>query len=153
MSKKTTRRDLFRNAAALTAAGITASAVPAPAAQLSSGGRIGSASETTGKQSNVILLVSDTFRADNLAAYGSQWVETPNLNRLAEESVIFEDAYPEACPQSQFAALFTPARIAPTRLIYQHEPVQLPGWHHLYNEDVTISEVLTEAGYANRSDR
>ena len=26
--------------------------------------------------------------------------------------------------------------------------MQLPGWHQLYNEDVTISEVLTEAGYA-----
>src|SRR5438105_3536036 len=124
MSKKTTRRDLFRNAAALTAAGITASAAPVPdaAAQLSSeGSHWERPLKQRGNNLNVILLVSDTFRADNLAAYGSQWVETPNLNRLAEESVIFEDAYPEGMPTIPIRrTLYTGRRIAPTRLIYQH---------------------------------
>jgi arylsulfatase A-like enzyme len=150
MSKKTTRRDLFKNTAALTTAGITASAVPASGAQPSSeGSHWERPPKQRGNNLNVILLVSDTFRADNLAAYGSQWVETPNLNRLAEESVIFEDAYPEGMPTIPIRrTLYTGRRIVPTRYIFQHEPVQLPGWHHLYNEDVTISEVLTEAGYA-----
>jgi len=44
--------------------------------------------------------------------------------------------------------LYTGRRIIPTYFYYQHEPVQLPGWHQLYNEDVTLSEVLVEAGYA-----
>jgi arylsulfatase A-like enzyme len=44
--------------------------------------------------------------------------------------------------------LYTGRRIVPTYYYYQHEPVQLPGWHQLYNEDVTLAEVLTEAGYA-----
>jgi arylsulfatase A-like enzyme len=102
-----------------------------------------------GNNLNVILLVSDTFRADNLAAYGSDWVETPNLNRLAEESVVFEDAYPEGMPTIPARRqLYTGRRIVPTRAFFQHEGgAAFPGWHHLYNEDVTLSEVLTEAGY------
>jgi glucan phosphoethanolaminetransferase (alkaline phosphatase superfamily) len=51
-----------------------------------------------GNNLNVILLVSDTFRADNLAAYGSRWVDCPNLNRLAEQAIIFESAHPEGMP-------------------------------------------------------
>jgi arylsulfatase A-like enzyme len=97
---------------------------------------------------NVILLVSDTFRADNLAAYGSQWVDCPNLNRFAEQAVVFEDAYPEGMPTVPIRrTLYTGRRIVPTYYYQQPEPVQLPGWHHLYNEDVTLSEVLSEAGY------
>jgi len=135
-----------------TARGSAVPAAPNPAsgAQLASeGSHWERPPKQRGNNLNVILLVSDTFRADNLAAYGSQWVETPNLNRLAEESVIFEDAYPEGMPTIPIRrTLYTGRRIVPTRSIFQHEPVQLPGWHHLYNEDVTISEVLTEAGYA-----
>ena len=102
----------------------------------------------TGNNLNVIVLISDTFRADNLAAYGSQWVDCPNLNRFAERAVIFEDAYPEGMPTIPIRRqLYTGRRIVPTHYYYQPEPVQLPGWHHLFNEDVTLSETLTEAGY------
>jgi arylsulfatase A-like enzyme len=102
-----------------------------------------------GNNLNLILLVSDTFRADNLAAYGSKWVEAPNLNRFAEQAIIFEDAYPEGMPTIPIRrTLYTGRRIVPTRYYYQHEPVQIAGWHHLYNEDVTLAETLNEAGYA-----
>ncbi len=97
---------------------------------------------------NVVLLVSDTFRADNLAVYGSRWVQAPNLDRLASQSVIFEDAYPEGLPTIPVRRqLVTGRRVAPMRYYPQHEPVQLPGWHDLFHEDVTLSEVLREAGY------
>jgi arylsulfatase A-like enzyme len=62
---------------------------------------------------------------------------------------VFEDAYPEGMPTIPIRRqLYTGRRIVPTYYYYQHEPVQLPGWHPLYNEDVTLSEVLSEAGYA-----
>ena len=38
---------------------------------------------------NVIVLVSDTFRYDYLGCCGSSWVRTPNLDALAEESLVF----------------------------------------------------------------
>lgn len=145
----TTRRSILRSAGAFASlAGIPGGAPAAPQAGPSGGSHWERPPKQTGNNLNVILLVSDTFRADNLAAYGSQWVDCPNLNRFAEQAVIFEDAYPEGLPTIPIRRqLYTGRRIIPTYYYQQPEPVQLPGWHPLYNEDVTISEVLTEAGY------
>ena len=41
---------------------------------------------------NVIIITLDTTRADRLPAYGYQQVETPALDRLAREAVVFEQA-------------------------------------------------------------
>ena len=101
-----------------------------------------------GNNLNLILLVSDTFRRDNLACYGSRWVECPNLNKLAQDSIIFEDFCPEGMPTVVIRrTLWTGRRVLPFHYYRQFEPVQLPGWHDLYNEDVTLSETLFEAGY------
>lgn len=145
---KSTRRNLLKGTAGAVAA-VTAGCGGAPKpAQQADGSKWERPPQQTGNNLNVILLVSDTFRADNLEAYGSKWVESPNLNRFAQESVLFEDAYPEGLPTIPVRrTLWTGRRIIPTRFYRQPEPVQLPGWHHLYNEDVTLSEVLSEAGY------
>ncbi len=145
----TTRRSLLKGAGALAGlAGIPGGAVAAPQAGTTGGSHWERPPQQQGNNLNVILLVSDTFRADNLAAYGSQWVDCPNLNRFAQQAAIFEDAYPEGMPTIPIRRqLYTGRRIVPTYYYQQPEPVQLPGWHQLYNEDVTLSEVLTEAGY------
>jgi hypothetical protein len=146
---KTSRRDLVKGALAAGSIGTTVSgATPDRSAQAAIGG---SHWERPPKQQgnglNLIVLVSDTFRADNLRAYGSEWVDTPNLNRFAEQAVLFEDAYPEGMPTIPIRrTLYTGRRIVPTYSYYQHEPVQIPGWHHLYNKDVTLAKILHEAG-------
>jgi arylsulfatase A-like enzyme/tetratricopeptide (TPR) repeat protein len=43
--------------------------------------------------SPVILISIDTLRADHLPAYGYSAVETPNLDALARDSVVFEEAF------------------------------------------------------------
>jgi len=143
----TSRRNLLKGAGALAGlAGVPAEAVAGTSA--GEGSHWERPAKQTGNNLNVIVLVSDTFRADNLAVYGSQWVECPNLNRFAEQAVVFEEAYPEAMPTIPVRrTLFTGRRAIPVQYYRQHEPVQIPGWHDLYNEDVTLSEVLTEAGY------
>jgi choline-sulfatase len=47
----------------------------------------------------VILISIDTLRADHLPAYGYQKVRTPNIDGLAAEGVLFENAYSHA-PQT-----------------------------------------------------
>jgi len=42
---------------------------------------------------NLLFLFTDEQRADTMAAYGNRRIQTPNLNRLAAESVVFERAY------------------------------------------------------------
>ncbi len=94
-----------------------------------------------GNNLNLIVIVSDTFRRDNLECYGSKWIECPNLGRFAKDAVIFEDFYPEGMPTIVIRRnLYTGRRAVPCHYYRQHEPVQLPGWHQLYNEDVTLSE-------------
>ena len=124
----TTRRTLFKRAGALAGlAGLPVGAGAAPQAPGAGGSHWERPPKQQGNNLNVILLVSDTFRADNLAAYGSQWVECPNLNRLAEQAIIFEDAHPEGMPTIPIRRqLYTGRRIIPTYSYYQHEPVQLP---------------------------
>ncbi len=146
---KTSRRDLLKSAglAGLTGAvGSTGHAAPRPDPE--TGSHWERPPKQEGNKLNLIILVSDTFRADNLAAYGSKWVDTPNLNKFAEQSIVFEDAYPEGMPTIPIRRqLYTGRRIVPTHYYYQHEAVQLPGWHQLFNEDVTLAETLHEADY------
>jgi len=47
---------------------------------------------------NVILIITDTMRRDHLGFYENEWIHTPNLDRLASESCIFENAYAASFP-------------------------------------------------------
>lgn len=42
------------------------------------------------RQMNVLLITIDTLRADRLSCYSNKYVQTPNLDRLAQEGVLFE---------------------------------------------------------------
>jgi arylsulfatase len=44
-------------------------------------------------QPNLLFLYTDEQRFDTLACYGNEQIDMPNLNRLAERSVVFDDAY------------------------------------------------------------
>ena len=103
-----------------------------------------------GNRQNLIFLNTDTFRADNLQAYGGNGlVRCPRLDKFAEDCVVFEDCYPEGMPTIPIRrVLMTGRRILPYHYFHQHEPVQTPGWHELYYEDQTIAETLHEAGYS-----
>jgi len=46
----------------------------------------------TPQTSNIVLITADTLRADKLGAYGNREIETPNLDRLASEGVVFDHA-------------------------------------------------------------
>jgi len=100
---------------------------------------------------NLVLIVSDTLRWDYLGAYGNERVHTPNLDRLAAESVVFEDAYAEGLPTLPARrVLLTGRPIFPFRYIPQKsDMVQLPGWHPMFEEDVTLSEHLREHDYVS----
>ena len=42
---------------------------------------------------NILFLFTDQQRADTMSAYGNNIIQTPNLNRLADKSFIFDQAY------------------------------------------------------------
>ena len=42
---------------------------------------------------NILFVLTDQQRQDSLACYGNDWIETPNLNAIADRSFVFENAY------------------------------------------------------------
>jgi len=100
-----------------------------------------SASEVpSGHRPNIVLITMDTVRADHLSAYGYKRDTTPNLARLSEKGVLFENAisasswtlpslsaiYTGLLPHQSGANAFRPLN---------------PGWK-------TVESVLGHHGYA-----
>jgi iduronate 2-sulfatase len=46
-----------------------------------------------GKVKNILLIVSDDLKADALGCYGSKVAQTPNIDELAKEGMLFRNAY------------------------------------------------------------
>ena len=91
------------------------------------------------KHTNLVFIFSDQQRYDTMACYGNDWIKTPNLNALSEESFIFERAY-----VSQ--PVCTPARATIVTGLYPHNssPMNVIA---LTAEHKSIAEYLPE-GYA-----
>ncbi len=90
---------------------------------------------------NVVLVTADTLRADRLPMYGYDRVETPNLDRLAASSVVFEQA-------TSVVPLTMPAHSSMfTGTFPMHHGVRDNGGYYLGQEQVTLAETLKENGY------
>lgn len=105
---------------------------------------------------NIILLLADDLGWADLGCYGSEFHETPNLDRLARQGMRFTQAYASSpyCSPSR-AAIMTgrhPARVQITDYIPSNGkrgkflPAEMK--MELPLEEVTIAEVLRETGYA-----
>jgi arylsulfatase A len=113
------------------------------------------------KTPNIVLIMADDLGWKDLHCYGNEKLDTPNIDRLAQQGLIFTDAYSAApvCTPTR-AALMTgesPARLNITNHAAGHPPnFQKPGtnlitpiWlRHLPLERVTLAEQLKGAGYA-----
>ncbi|MDC1490262.1 sulfatase [bacterium] len=95
---------------------------------------IGSA-QPDGKIRNILLIMSDDLKASALPAYGDKICQTPNLDRLAATSMVFDRAY------CQGLACY-PSRPSMMRSIYpgsQKKPITLG--EHLQKFDMHTSRV------------
>ena len=92
--------------------------------------------------------MADDLGFSDLGCYGSE-IHTPNLDKLAAESVVFDDAFAEGLPTIPARrVIMTGRNIVP--FYYRPQPndgVQLQGWHPLFDEDVTLSEHLRQHDY------
>ncbi|MBW1695715.1 MAG: sulfatase [Deltaproteobacteria bacterium] len=88
---------------------------------------------------NIIVIMIDSLRYDHVGCYGNNWIKTPNLDKLADESVVFENAYPEGIPT-------VPVR---TSLFTGNKTLNSRYWQPLAPEDVTMAEILDEYNYLN----
>ncbi|MBN1583145.1 MAG: sulfatase [Anaerolineae bacterium] len=108
---------------------------------------------------NIILILMDDLGWRDLSCYGSTFYETPNLDRLAAESMCFTDAY-AACPvcSPTRASILTgkyPATVGVTDWIdwgkrlhpAKGKLIDVPYIDHLPLEETTLAEALRDGGY------
>jgi arylsulfatase A-like enzyme len=106
---------------------------------------------------NVVFILADDLGWTDLGCYGSDFYETPHLDRLAREGMRFTQNY-SACTvcSPTRAALLTgkyPARLHLTDwspgLMPDNPKLLVPDWtRHLPREEITVAEVFRAAGYA-----
>lgn len=118
--------------------------------------RIVNAAENASRPPNIVFLLADDLGWTGLRCFGSDFYETPNLDRFAESAMKFTDAY-SACTvcSPTRASIMTgmyPARLHLTDFIAgQNRPfakMQIPDWNKgLDHSYVTIAEALKSAGY------
>ena len=107
---------------------------------------------------NVVVFLVDDFSAGALSAYGSDFHETPNIDRLAASGASFTQGYAACtvCSPSRAAILTgkAPARIHLTDWIVGHlskakgRKLRLPDWTKFVNHsEETLAEALKSEGY------
>jgi arylsulfatase A-like enzyme len=105
---------------------------------------------------NIIFIMADDLGYGDLGCYGQKLIQTPNIDRMANEGTRFTDCYAGApvCAPSR-SALMTGQHTGHTRVRdnsgrvggvpdeFSRDGHRIP----LLDEDITIAEVLKQAGY------
>ena len=84
------------------------------------------------KIKNVVLIMLDTLQFNYLGCYGNKVVKTPNIDRLARQGFLFENAYSEGLPT------------VPVRRALMTGRFTLPygGWQPLAPDDTTVADIM-----------
>lgn len=91
--------------------------------------------------SNVLFIVIDTLRADHLPLYGYEGISTPNLERLADDSIRFDQAFTNSSwTRPSFASILT-GRLPSSHGVMAKSDA-------LPNALTTLPEALKSAGYS-----
>ena len=108
---------------------------------------------------NIIFILLDDYGWKDSSCYGSEFYETPNIDRLAQEGMRFTDAY-ASCPvcsptRASILSGKYPATVGVTDWIdwrgaihpARGKVVDVPYLKHLPLEEKTIASALRDSGY------
>ena len=110
-------------------------------------GRTALAQGASGSKPNIVIIWGDDIGITDISAYshGLMGFQTPNIDRVAKEGVLFTDYYGEQSCTAGRAAFLTGQSVFRTG----NSKVGLPGADiGLQKEDPTIAELLKPLGYA-----
>ena len=85
---------------------------------------------------NAIVVMFDSLQYNYLHCNGNPWIKTPNFDRFARESVVFDNCYTEGVPT------------VPCRRAMHTGRYTLPvkGWSALDMDDTTIADLCWGTG-------
>jgi arylsulfatase A-like enzyme len=97
----------------------------------------GSAFAANGDKPNFIIIFTDDQGYNDLGCFGSETIKTPRIDRLAEEGMKLTSFYAQTVCGPSRGALMT-----------GRYPVRIGGGWTTNGDEITVAEVLKEAGYA-----
>ena len=106
--------------------------------------QLGCQSEQKQNQPNILIIHSDQHRIDCIGAYENMDIQTPNIDMLAKEGVLYQNSYASlpVCTPSRYSLLSG-------MYVNQHK-----GWtnHSTLNPDIeTFPDILKNEGYKTKA--
>lgn len=105
---------------------------------------------------NIVFILADDLGYSQIGCYGTDYYQTPNIDKLASNGMRFTNAYAACavCSPTR-ASIMTgkyPARLHLTDFLSGNKkdtyPLSQPDWQkHLPLEEITFAEILKERGY------
>lgn len=89
---------------------------------------------------NILWICTDQQRFDTLGCYGNSWVRTPNIDKLAQNGVLFEQAYCQSTVCTPSRASFLTGRYPRTTGIRGNG-------QSIADHEVLVTKLLHDAGY------
>ena len=89
---------------------------------------------------NVILILADEHRYDCLGAYGNKEIKTPNIDQIATEGVVYQNAF---CTYP----VCTPSRYSLLTGLYAHQHLGISNHSTIPRNLETLPKKLKENGY------
>jgi arylsulfatase A-like enzyme len=86
---------------------------------------------------NLVFVFSDQQRYDTMRCYGNDWINTPSLNALADQSFVFRNAYVTQ-------PVCTPARVSILTGLYPHAGGPILNKMILPRDTKTIAEMVSD---------
>jgi arylsulfatase A-like enzyme len=79
---------------------------------------------------NVIMIVTDSWQYNYTGCYGNDWIKTPNIDRLAREGIVFDNAFSEGLPTIPVRRTLATGRFCSPHF----------GWSNITNEETTLAD-------------
>ena len=99
------------------------------------------------RRPNVILILADDMAPGDFASRNKEKSKTPHLDRLAQESVWFDQAYSASCVCAPARAALLTGRYPHRTGVVTLNMNRYPELTRLKHDEVTIAEVLKAHGY------
>ncbi len=140
MSSIFVRRELIRIRTPLIAIAIVAATLTACSKVSDPGVPVAAVPDVDPAATQVIIISMDTTRADWFGCYGHPWIQTPNIDRLAQDSLVFERCY-TPIPET------LPAHLSLLTGLYPHTHGIARNGQVVHKDVETLGHVLGAQGY------
>ena len=117
-----------------------------------------SALHAQNERPNIVFIMADDLGWNDLGITGSDYYETPNIDKLASEGVFFDNAYAAAANSAPSRACFMTGLYTPRHGVYTVSPsargdktkrklIPITNTEDVRTDFVTLGEALKQQGY------